>query len=103
MPPIPPVTKAMREMTGRVRSRQASSCAASMTSASCFIACFPFSAFDGKRDSHAAADAKRREAPPRVSFLHFVKKRDQHPGARSADRMTERDRAAVHVHLLRVP
>src|SRR2546423_14499349 len=102
MPPIPPETKAMRWMSGRDRPRHVSSCAASMTSASCFIV-LPFLAFDGKRDSHAAADAKRCEAAPRVALLHFVEQRDQHARARSADRMTERDGAAVHVHLFGVP
>src|ERR1044071_23857 len=100
---MPPETKAMRGTTGRERSRQVSSCDASITSASCFISCFPFLAFDGKRDPHAAADAKRSEAAPRVALLHFVKQGDQHARARGADRVAERNGAAVHVHLLRVP
>src|SRR5688572_5552884 len=101
MPPIPPETNAMRLTTGRERSRQLSSRGASIKSASCFI--FSFLAFHGERHAHAAADAQRGEAASCVPLLHFVEQRDQHARARSADRMTERDRAAVHVDLLRVP
>src|SRR5580765_2138134 len=106
MPPMPPETKAMRGTTGRVRSRHASSCDASITSGSCFIV-FPLYrstlAFNSEGDPHPAPDAKRGKASPRVALLHFVEKGDQHARARGADRMTERDGAAVHVHLLRVP
>src|SRR5262245_25142023 len=101
MPPIPPETKTMRGVTGRVSSRHASSCDASITSVSSFIA-LSFLTFDGEGNPHAPADTKRREAAPRVALLHFVEQRDQHARARGADRMTERDRAAVHVHLVRV-
>src|SRR5262249_10613052 len=66
---------------------------------------FSFSSlsFDGEGNPHSAPYAKRGEAAPRVALLHFVEKGDQHARAGGADRMTERDGAAVHVHLLRVP
>src|SRR5262249_57822040 len=53
------------------------------------------SPFDAHRNAHAAADAKRGEALFRVALLHLLEQRDQHPPARGADRMTERDRHAV--------
>src|SRR5262249_32170274 len=55
------------------------------------------------RDAHAAADAERREALLGVALLHFVEQRHQHPSAGSADRMADRDRAAVDVDLRGVP
>src|ERR1051326_7239890 len=64
---------------------------------------FFLSSFYGEGAPHSAPDAKRREAAPRVALLHFVEKGDQHARARGADRVAERDGAAVHVHLLRVP
>src|SRR5688572_16042793 len=99
MPPMPPETNTMRWITGRLRSRQASSCAASIKSS--FIS--SFLAFNCEGDPHAAPDAQRSEAAFRVALLHFVEERHQHARAARADRMTERDRAAVDVHLLRVP
>src|SRR5438477_12360700 len=54
------------------------------------------------RNSHAAADAQRRQALFRVAPLHLVQQRDEDPGARGADRVAERDRAAIDVELLGV-
>ena len=55
------------------------------------------------RDAHAAADAERGEALLGVAALHFVQQRRQHARARSADRMADRDRAAVDVDDRRIP
>src|SRR5258708_17417373 len=55
------------------------------------------------RDTHAAADAKGREALLEVAPLHLMEQRHQHTGARGADRVAERDRAAVDVDLGRIP
>src|SRR5688500_817722 len=54
-------------------------------------------------DAHAAADAERGQALPGVAPAHLVQERDEDAGARRADRMADRDRAAVDVHDLRVP
>ena len=56
---------------------------------------------DRHRHSHAAADAQRREPRRRPAALHFVQQRDDDARAGAADRMAERDRAAVDVQLLR--
>ena len=55
------------------------------------------------RNSHAPADAKRGETLLGVATRHFMQQRGQHPRARGADRMTERDGAAVDVDNSRVP
>src|ERR1700759_3435175 len=59
--------------------------------------------FDGQRDAHAAADAQRRQTLLRVALLHFVQQRDENPAARCADRVTDRNRPAVHVDLRLIP
>src|SRR3954471_4962590 len=101
MPPIPPETNTIRGMTGCERSRQLSSCGASIKPASSFI--FSFLTLDGEGDAHATADAKRGKPALGVPLLHFMEQRDKHARTRCTDRMTERDGPAVHVHLLRVP
>src|SRR5580765_3267410 len=58
---------------------------------------------NGECDAHAASDTKRSQAALGVALLHFVEQRDEDPAARGADRMAERDRAAVHVDLARIP
>src|SRR5690349_17863837 len=104
MPPMPPDTKAMRGMIGRERSRQVScEVSGSMISASLPIRFFLVLALHCQGDTHAAADTKRRESLFRAALVHLVKQRDQDAAPGGADRMAERDRAAVHVHLLRVP
>src|SRR5882672_7706658 len=50
-------------------------------------------------DAHAAADAQRGEALLGVALLHLVEQGRQHARARGADRMAERDRAAIDVEL----
>src|SRR6266403_69221 len=60
-------------------------------------------AFDAHRNSHAAADAQRRQALLGVTLLHFVEQRHQNARARCADRMTERDRPAINVDPVRIP
>src|SRR5437588_9992774 len=64
---------------------------------------FPLIARDAHRNSHAAADAQRREALLGVTLLHFVEQGHQNARARCADRMTERDRAAIDVDPVGVP
>src|SRR4051794_14316654 len=54
-------------------------------------------------DTHAAADAERREALLGIAPAHLVQQRCQHARAGSADRVTERNRAAVDVDLLGIP
>src|SRR5258706_4805980 len=49
--------------------------------------------------SHAAADAERRDAVTCLSRAQRIDQRRQHPRAAGADRMTESDRPAVHIHL----
>src|SRR3954467_12447899 len=60
-------------------------------------------ACDAHGDSHAAADAQSGEALLGIALLHFVQQRDQHAGAGSADRVADRDRAAIDVDLGRIP
>src|SRR5579859_5228933 len=58
---------------------------------------------DAHGDAHAAADAQGRQPLLGITLLHFVQQRDQDPGARCADRMAERDGAAIDVDLGSVP
>ncbi len=51
--------------------------------------------FDDQRDAHAAADAQRRHAEAAAARSQRVHQRGQHARAAGADRMAERDRAAV--------
>src|ERR1700722_19794754 len=61
------------------------------------------SALHAERDAHAAADAERGETLLGVALLHLVQQRHQDAGAGSADRMAERNRAAIDVDLAGVP
>ena len=56
-----------------------------------------------KRDGVAAAEAERRETRLRTAILHRVKKCRQNARAAGADRVAQRDRAAVDVHAIPVP
>src|SRR5205814_7384625 len=58
---------------------------------------------DGQCDAHAAADAQRGDALPGVAALHLVQQRHQNAAAGRADRVPDRDRPAVDVHLAGVP
>ena len=58
---------------------------------------------DAHGDAHPAADAQRRQSLLRIAARHFVQQRDQHARARGADRMADRDRAAVDVDDVGVP
>ena len=53
----------------------------------------------------ASPPPRQSVASPRVSvaILHRVQQRREHARAARADRMAERDRAAVHVHAIPVP
>src|SRR5688572_19433935 len=53
--------------------------------------------FEEGRGSHAAADAQRDEAIARAAPLHLVQQRRRQPRPAAAERMAERDRAAIHV------
>src|SRR5262245_63797941 len=57
---------------------------------------------NGQRDGVSSAQTEARDAAVGPSFNHLVNQRHQHARARSADRMTERHCASVHVDLLRV-
>src|SRR5436853_4638812 len=52
---------------------------------------------DAHRNPHAAADAQRRQALFGVALLHFVEQRHQNARAGRADRMSERNSAAIDV------
>src|SRR5690554_4393845 len=58
---------------------------------------------DGKGHGVAAAEAERGEAVLRVARVHGVDECDEHAGAGGADRVAERDRAAIHVDAVPVP
>src|SRR5580765_1062384 len=60
-------------------------------------------ALDREGDTHAAPDTERRQPPLGVALAHLVKQRDQDAAAGGADRVAQRDGAAVHVDLGRVP
>src|SRR5205085_6932134 len=60
-------------------------------------------AFDAHRNSHAAADAQRREAFLCIALLHFVEQGHEDARAGRADRMPERDRTAIDVDPVGVP
>src|SRR6185437_15831698 len=61
------------------------------------------SALNAHSNSHAAADAERREALLRIALLHFEQQRRQHARARRPDRMTDSDSTAIDVDLRGVP
>jgi hypothetical protein len=56
-------------------------------------------ALDSESDAHTAADAQRREPALGITLLHLVQQRHQDPRARRADRVSDRDRPTVHVHV----
>src|SRR5437879_5988301 len=88
MPRVPPVTAATRAMP-------------SPRSSVFFVA--SASALDAHGDAHAAADAERGQALLRAALLHLVEQGHQHARTRRADRMAERDGAAIDVDLGRIP
>src|SRR5579862_2851722 len=59
-------------------------------------------ALDDRRVRHAAALAHRLEAVATSAALELVEERRHQAGTRAAERVTEGDRAAVHVHLAHV-
>ena len=59
-------------------------------------------ALEERRDALADADAQRREPVATVAAAQLVQQRDDEPRAAHPERMAERDRAAVDVHLLLV-
>src|SRR3954471_15040360 len=60
-------------------------------------------ACEAHRDAHAAADAQRGEALLGIALLHLMQQRHQHARAGSADRVADRDSAAIDIDLSRVP
>src|ERR1700693_3721109 len=102
MPRVPPVTIATRAMPssllndGKLKGRSTKSVPPSALSSASL-------SLYAHRDAHAAADAQRGEALLEVALLHLVQQRHQHAGARGADRVTDRDRAAVDVDLRGIP
>src|SRR5215471_2844010 len=93
-PPMPPVTSATRFLLSAIAS--------SWTRWSMPLQRKTL-ALDRQRHAHAATDAQRREPFLRVAPRHLIEQRDQHAAARRADRMTERDGAAVDVDAARIP
>src|SRR6266478_5717754 len=90
MPRVPPVTSATRAMsTSPIRLNCSSSLVAS--------------ALDAEGDAHAAADAQGGEPLAGAAPLHLVEQGHQDAGARRADRVAERDGAAIDVDLRGVP
>src|SRR6476659_29121 len=67
-----------------------------------FIVSPPSDPFDGHRDGASATEAERGEAEPALAPDQFVGECRDDPGAARADRVTERDRAAVDVDLVPV-
>src|SRR5262245_9837102 len=59
-------------------------------------------ALDDRRDALAAADAQRREPALPAALAQLVSEGQREAGARRAERMPERDRAAVHIRSLAV-
>src|SRR4051812_41758134 len=58
---------------------------------------------DAEGNRVTTAEAQRREAALLVSILERVEQRRQHTRAARSDRMAERNRAAVYVHVVPVP
>ena len=59
-------------------------------------------ALNRERHALADADAHGRERAPAAGFHHLMRRRDGKPRARHAERMAERDRAAVRIDVLGV-
>src|SRR3954471_22190441 len=59
-------------------------------------------ALDDRGVGHAAALAHRLETPAAAGALELVEQGGHQPATRAAERVPERDRAAIHVHLLHV-
>src|SRR5882724_10969691 len=96
MPRVPPVTTATLAISSS-RLRFLFSCFSPSFSAR------RYSPFDTHGDAHAAADAERCQAFLGVAPGHFMEQRHQHPRARGADGMAQRNGAAIDVHLAGVP
>src|SRR5690606_8260923 len=54
--------------------------------------------FDDRADAHARADALRGQAVLAAAAAKFVSNGEHEPGAGRAERVPNRDRAAVYVH-----
>src|ERR1700730_3164374 len=93
MPRVPPVTIATRAI------------ASSLIAVNLCLGSYPRGSIarDTHGDTHAAADAQGRQPLLRVAARHLVEQRHEDSGARGADRMPERDRAAVDVDLPGIP
>src|SRR5690606_4893126 len=100
MPRVPPVTNAIRAMTVLLAALLIKSCP-------CRTRVRRYGrpllwTFHADRDAHAAADAQGRQPLLRLALLHLVQQADQDARARGADRMTERDGAAIDIDLGRI-
>src|SRR5579872_7603590 len=58
--------------------------------------------FDNRRDALTAADAGGRDAARLTAAAELQNERQQQARAAHAERMAERDRAAVHVHAIAI-
>src|SRR5690606_19601017 len=59
--------------------------------------------FHRECDGVAATETEYGEAGPRSALLHRIEQRHEHAGAGRTDRMSERNRSAVHVDAVPVP
>ena len=73
-----------------------------MTLVSLVLIAMTLQRFHNRRDALAAADARRREAVLLAAPPQLVRQRQQQPRAAHAERMAERDRAAVDVDLVAI-
>ena len=60
-------------------------------------------ALDRERDGLAAAQAERRDSASQTAILQRIEQRRQHARARGAERVSQRDGAAIDVDLVPVP
>src|SRR6476661_2349437 len=100
IPRVPPVTTATRAMMfprlvdGRVAPVFTQTETRAVRRRRAVLKRLPF---DAERDAHAAADAESGEALLGAAALHFMQQRREHARAGRADRVTDRDGAAVDV------
>src|SRR5438067_12441736 len=59
--------------------------------------------FENRRRRLPEADAHRLQAELHVALLHLVEQRGHETRARAAQRVAQRHRAAVHVHVIELP
>src|SRR4051812_22719655 len=68
-----------------------------------WVRALPNLTLDAHGDAHAAADAERHQSLFGIALRHFIEQGGQYARTRSADRVADRDRAAVDVNDVGVP